>query len=160
MTCHACGGRMTAHRRTHPYTESGLPNVVLHDIEVRRCTACAEEDLVLPRLAQLHRLIAHTLATKPSRLRPEEVRFLRKHIGWSGVEFAKHMGVTPSQVSRWENGDPMSAQADRLVRALWAMTPQVRSYPLELELFADLSDESEPVHIDLAPSKDGWRVAA
>lgn len=160
MKCPICGSPMTAHHQTHLYTESGLPNVVLHNVEVRRCTSCGEEELVLPRLAQLHRLIAHTLATKPSRLRSEEVRFLRKHIGWSGVDFAKHMGVTPSQVSRWENGDPMSPQADRLLRALWAMTPQVHSYPLELEMFAELGDESEPVRLDLAPSKEGWRLAA
>jgi DNA-binding transcriptional regulator YiaG len=45
----------------------------------------------------------------------EEVRFLRKSLGWSGSDFAKHMGVAEETVSRWENdAAPIGPQADRL----------------------------------------------
>ena len=39
---------------------------------------------------------------KKRRLAPEEIKFLRKSLGWAGVDFAKHMGATPETVSRWE----------------------------------------------------------
>jgi hypothetical protein len=39
---------------------------------------------------------------KPARLSGSEVRYLRKYLGWSGADFAGHVGVDPSTVSNWE----------------------------------------------------------
>lgn len=47
----------------------------------------------------------------------EEIRFLRTHIGLSGVDFSKLMGVDAATVSRWKNGKlPMGIIAERLLR--------------------------------------------
>lgn len=34
----------------------------------------------------------------------EEIRELRKQLGWTGQRFAEEIGVSISTVSRWENG--------------------------------------------------------
>src|SRR5215203_2238863 len=98
--CRTCGKtEMTARTETYLYTESGLPNVVLVGVEVRRCSSCGHHELVLPRIAELHRTITHAIIRKPFRLSGLEVRYLRKYLGWSGVDFARHVGVDPSTVS-------------------------------------------------------------
>jgi putative transcriptional regulator len=133
MKCSQCGHSMKTARENYLYRESGLPNVTLVGIEVSRCPHCGEHEAVIPKIEQLHRVIAAATARKVPRLTPEEVRFLRKYLGWSGGDFAEHMGVTPETVSRWENGSAiMSASAERLLR-LAALSREPRSdYSLEL----------------------------
>ena len=115
--CFFCGCPMTTSRENHRFVESGLQNVVLEDVEIERCASCGEESLVLPRMEELLRVLARAVATRPERLKPEEIRLLRKHLDWSGVELAANLGVTKETVSRWENGaKPMSPPAERLLR--------------------------------------------
>lgn len=64
-----------------------------------RCDNC---EISIPHIEELHRLIAKILIDKSYRLAGEEVRFLRRVLGWSGSDFAKHMGVAEETVSRWE----------------------------------------------------------
>lgn len=59
---------MTVTLRDHLYTESGLPDVLLDGVEFRSCPQCDEEEMVIPRIARLHRLIAERVAEKESRL--------------------------------------------------------------------------------------------
>ncbi len=121
MNCHECGHTMTTQRTSLKYDASGLPGITLENIEVRRCVGCGETEWVIPRMEQLHALIAATILRKPSRLTPQEIRFLRKHLGWSGADFARMIGTKPETVSRWESGaTPMGVQADRLLRLMVA----------------------------------------
>lgn len=122
MKCLQCGTEMTARRENHRYTASGLPNVTLVDVEVRRCARCGEYEVAIPAVADLHRVMALHVGKKREQLTPEEIRFLRKCMGWSGVDFARKMGVTPETVSRWERGRlRMSAPAEALLR-IWVAT--------------------------------------
>jgi putative zinc finger/helix-turn-helix YgiT family protein len=108
---------MQSSRENHRWDASGLPNVVLIDVEVRRCPACGERTVVIPRIEALHRALAMTVIARPGRLAPQEIRFLRKWLGWSGQDFARHFGVTPTTVSRWErleDPSPMGGTAERL----------------------------------------------
>ena len=119
MQCPSCGGEMTTTRETYHYTDSGLSNIDLHDTEIRRCPSCGEEEVIIPAAESLHRSIAQQLAAKRGKLAPEEIRFLRKQLGFSGVDLAAHMGVAPETVSRWENGgQEIGPVADRLLRLL------------------------------------------
>ena len=93
--CKVCSGEMTSSREAYRYNESGLPNVILKDVEVRRCPNCGTQEVPLPRVEELHRAIAMALVHKPARFLGAEVRYLRKYMGWSGVDFASRMGVTP-----------------------------------------------------------------
>ncbi len=114
MKCE-CGTEMKSRKENYRYTESGLDNVILLGVEVRRCRSCGRSEVVLPRLEELHRTIARTVATGSSPLRPQEIRFLRKYLGYSGADFARVIGVSPETLSRWENG---KAEPSRMVDLL------------------------------------------
>ncbi len=115
--CFNCGGNLDSRRETRRYGR-GI-DVALVGVEVRHCNDCGEEEVVIPRIKQLHNAIAANLVNRPGLLSPGEIRFLRTHMGFSSKDFATHMGVTPETVSRWENlGNPMKIRktADRLIR--------------------------------------------
>ena len=117
--CFNCGGEMTTRRETRRYGR--VIDVVLVGIEVRHCDDCGEEEVVIPRIKELHNAIAADLANRSGLLSPGEIRFLRTHMGFSSKAFAQHMGVTPETVSRWENPrNPMRIRktADRFIRFL------------------------------------------
>lgn len=159
MNCPACNSEMKVSRSHHPYTESGLPDVVLVDVEVRTCKKCGETETVIPRLAQLHRVIAGLVAEKAQRLMGTEIRFLRKHLGWSAEEFAQTMGVRPETVSRWENHkEPMGATAERLLRLMALRERPIESYPNEC-LAGVAQGEAEPIRVSLMAAKSGWKEA-
>jgi hypothetical protein len=48
----------------HRYTECGLSNVVLKGIQVFHCAKCGEEEIVIPNIEELHRLIANLVPRK------------------------------------------------------------------------------------------------
>ena len=155
--CRTCGkGEMTTSTETYLYKESGLPNVVLVGVEVRRCPSCGHYELVLPRVTELHRTIAHAVIHKPARLSGAEVRYLRKYLGWSGADFARHVGVDPSTVSNWENDkDPIGPASDRLLRLMVAHGAPVDDYPLD-ELTKVENERRPPLEVRVSPVGRGW----
>lgn len=145
---------MASTRENFNYKASGLP-VTLVNVEVRRCSGCGEFEVVIPKIEELHKSIARAVIVKKTRLTPEEVRFLRTHLGWSGTIFASHMGVKPETVSRWEHGhDPMSPLADRLLRLMVLTQEPVSDYTLDKLVGVDA--ESKPAKIKAKASKTGW----
>jgi putative zinc finger/helix-turn-helix YgiT family protein len=158
MKCMECGAEVTAARETFNYKASGLP-VTLLNVEVRRCKECGEYEVVIPHMEELHKVIAHAVVGKKARLTPAEIRFLRTHLGWSGTDFAKHMGVAAATVSRWENGhEPMGPQADRLLRLMVLTKDPVSNYSLDNLVSVDA--KAKPATIKLAQSKTGWKTPA
>lgn len=136
MNCRNCSAKMKETTENYRYKESGLDNVMLADIKIRRCPDCGDVCVSIPGMEELHQEIACAVARKAGHLNPAEVRFIRKYLGFSGADFAKRMGVTPETVSRWESGaKPLGPISERMVRlAALAMTP-VRNYDLsELDL--------------------------
>jgi hypothetical protein len=67
MTCMDCGGALKVTRAPYRYRDSGLPGIVLLGVEVRRCQKCGAEEVAIPPIEELHRLIAQALPT-PLRL--------------------------------------------------------------------------------------------
>jgi putative zinc finger/helix-turn-helix YgiT family protein len=135
VTCLRCGGAMTSARGTHRYTETGLSNVVLVNVEMRACPACGERELVTPRIDVLHRAIARALTRQTGALTPEAVRFLRRWLGLTIHRFARLMGVRHQTVCRWERLDtacPLTPPADRLLKMLVAQYDATARYPLDL----------------------------
>lgn len=159
--CRTCGkAEMTTRAETYLYAESGLPNVVLVGVEVRRCPSCGHHELVLPRVTELHRTIAHAVIHKRARLSGPEVRFLRKYLGWSGADFARHVGVDPSTVSNWENDkDPIGPASDRLLRLMVAHGAPVEDYSLE-ELTKIENERQPPIEVRVSPKARGWEQVA
>jgi putative zinc finger/helix-turn-helix YgiT family protein len=157
MKCIQCEGAMTSQRESYDYGMCGLP-VILDGVTVYRCSRCGAHELALPRIEELHRVIARDVIRKPTRLSPLEIRFLRKWLGHSGEDLAELMGVTPEQVSRWENGKrDMGAPADRLLRLLVATTEPRDDY--STEHWRELRAKSTaPRKLHVRPSKSGWRI--
>src|SRR5215216_60908 len=101
MKCIECGNAMTKTVGDHLYIESGLDNVVLHNITKLHCESCGAKRLQIAAMGKLHNAIALAIASKPARLEPQEVRFLRDHLELSNKDFAELMGVSEHQASRW-----------------------------------------------------------
>jgi DNA-binding transcriptional regulator YiaG len=68
---------------------------------VCRHGGCGNYEISIPHLEELHRLLAKVLIEKSTRFTGDEVRFLRRSLGWSGSDVAKYMGVAEDTVSRW-----------------------------------------------------------
>jgi putative zinc finger/helix-turn-helix YgiT family protein len=156
VTCVRCGGAMTSRRGTHRYTETGLSNVVLVDVEMRACPACGERELVTPRIDALHRAIARALSRQTGALMPEAVRFLRRWLGLTIHCFARLIGVRHQTVCRWERLNttcPLTPPVDRLLKMLVAQHDPTGPYPLDL---FTREQQARPAPIRLV-SPD-WRV--
>lgn len=133
--------------------------MTLVGVEVRRCKACGEHEVVIPKIEHLRRAIALAVIDKRTRLTAAEVRYLRKYLGWSGADFARHTGVTPESVSRWENDrEQMGAVADRLLRLMVATKASVSDY--SLDSLAELEEKSSPVRLRVEAAKGGWHAEA
>lgn len=127
MKCYSCGSRMVSTKQTYNYSESGIPNLYLANVEVRKCRHCGEKAVVLPQIDELHGVIANLLLCKKTPLTGREVRFLRKEMELTGTALSKMLGVTNVTVSRWENEEePVSTTSDRLIRIVYYQLMQER----------------------------------
>jgi DNA-binding transcriptional regulator YiaG len=96
---------------------------------------------------------------KPARLSGAEVRYLRKSLGWSGEDFAKHMGVDPSTVSKWENEkEPIGTSSDRLLRLMIARETPVEEYSLD-ELTKIENRAEPPLKLRVRQQNQRWALA-
>ena len=157
--CPICGqDTMTMKRETFHDTISGLPHVFIVNMETWRCTSCGEHSVSYPQHAQNLRMLAQEVVMKGSRLTGDEVRFLRKHVQWSGTKLAKHLGVSAETVSRWENGhEVIGPVADRLVRLVIAAEAEEEGLRYEVANLVRIAETPVPVRITLThvPGK-GW----
>lgn len=123
-TCESCGGQMkvaiSTSEKPYQYLVSGVKDVFLVGIIVLSCPACKKESPIVPRIAELHKVIATSLLQKKESLRGDEVKFLRKNAGFPAQDFAALLGITPSHLSRIENGKTktLGSSADRLARLI------------------------------------------
>jgi len=156
MLCSNCHkAEVPIERVALPYT-SNLPNVIADGLERGLCPLCGEGFTGFPRMRELSHLVLSSVIGKPWRLAPEEVRWIRMSMGMKGEALADTLGVTPSQLSRWENAAaPTSALADRLLRMLAASFHQVPAPDLRV---ID-GTHAEPIVMRLELKRSGWRIA-
>lgn len=138
-TCTTCGGQISATEKPYQYDECGLP-VILHGVTQYTCPRCQERYAAIHEPERLHHAIGAILCQqRKAILKPEEIIFLRKNMGLKAKEFAGIMGVTPSTVSRWENGvKDMGEAHDRLLRLL---------YLLFIERAGYAADSADLIHV-------------
>ena len=155
MKCMNCGAEMGITVGLHLYEVADGLHVILKGVKKTSCPACGETGVVIPKIGQLNETIAKSIARKPERLAPGEVRFLRKYLGWSGKGFAHRFGVTPETISRWENGvRQMSSTAERLLRLSAIELSPVDEYPVP-----DLVEGGQAKQMELELDKE-WSVVA
>ena len=146
---------METRREEVEYDAAGLPGVILRGVDVSRCPACGHEQVHGPREPALHQALARAVVAKPGRLTGPEIRFLRKHLGLSGQDFADVMGSDPSTISRWENGkEPMNKHADRLLRLMVLIGKRLQKY----QLARVARDDAEPSRYEAILEGDDWRA--
>ena len=121
MKCDICQGNIASKtRQTYHYIECGLDNVYLKNVDVRICASCNEQSARIPRILELHATIGRAIAMQPCPLRGQDIRFLRKQLGYSARQWAKFMRTDASTLSRWENGQQdIGSQSDALIRLLY-----------------------------------------
>lgn len=177
MKCEQCGVEMVDRRATddapYAYILSGLDNVFLVGVTVRKCLKCGEESAVIPRIEQLHDLITESVVKRPSLLRGNEIRFMRKHAGLPAKEFATLLGINAAHLSRVENGhtNALGQQTDRLARAI--VIAATRGGNLAKEVLLDAARllsrkaKQKAKHEKVALQrplftldKEGWKAAA
>jgi putative zinc finger/helix-turn-helix YgiT family protein len=159
MTCLECGGSMRTRREVVPFDKPiGLRGVRVNTL-VARCPKCGAYEILIQDLEGLHRAIARAVVTKEARLAADEIRFLRKVLGWSGADFAEHMGASAETVSRWENGAaPMGPQADRLLRLMVMTRDPVSDYRKLDRLKHVARAKPATIRMIAKAGSNGWRV--
>ena len=162
MKCRACGEKATRRRGEYDYSELiGLP-VRLVGVTLVECESCGNEGVVIPRMSQLHRVIAGALIEKAGLLEPAEVRFLRKWLGLSSADFARRMGVAPATVSRWESESAearrkkLPGPVDRALRLMVAHEEPDTEYSADA-LDRAGSERAPALSMRLKAKRDGWR---
>jgi DNA-binding transcriptional regulator YiaG len=116
--CGNCGQKARVIRGDYVWEDVDLP-VTLKNVEQVKCAKCGNVDVIIPQLSRVMRLIAVAVIRKPYRLTGAEVRYLRKHLGMTGAEFAALLPVDKTTLSKWENDeDPVGEQSDRLIRMI------------------------------------------
>ena len=166
MKCDECGTKLIEWDSTpdEPYhfEMSGLKDVYLSGIKVLRCKKCKSNSPIIPRIVQLHDIIARTLVDQPELLSGDELRFLRKHAGLPANKFAALLEVDASHLSRVENGKTRSLgrPADKLARVL-AMEASEQEYSRNILLtIADQRIQRKKHHPPVFKLvKNKWRVA-
>lgn len=153
MKCFDCNKDMTVAKEVYHYTESGLDNVYLHNVEVYRCE-CGEEFASIPAIIKLSSVIGLNLIKKKTYLSGNEIRFLRKNAGLNAKSFAEFIGVNKSTLSRWENNkQDIDKSNDRLVRLVYANMkgiPQEEIRNLLKEIIREISQRGQSTNINIS----------
>jgi DNA-binding transcriptional regulator YiaG len=106
--------------KTYRYTESGLDNVTIHNMDVVVDDA-GEEVYAIPNILGLHKVIAHCIVAAETGMTPKELRFLRTEMGLTQGELAQVVKKDHQTVGRWERGEtPLDGNAEVVIRMLAA----------------------------------------
>ncbi len=161
MKCMQCGSKMKARRESYLYDRDGI-KATLVNVPVHRCPECGDFEVEIARIEALNTTLVGAIIRKPSRLAGAEIRFLRKSLGWSGADFARHIGVDPATVSRWETGaQDMGQVAERCLRLLVSVGTPVQDYSLDdLAELGDGQARTDSPPLRLKRSSTGWTPVA
>ena len=160
MKCINCESKKTLKKSktTYKYKDCGLDNVVLFDIVIMKCENCGEEYINFGNIEVLHNAIARTLLQKFDLLTGKEIRFLRKHLGYSGVMFASIIGFAHETLSRIENGaNKVTVSLDHLVRFAVANKFTDRNYDLHDHILNQKGIKLTRMEFKQT-SKGDWRI--
>jgi putative zinc finger/helix-turn-helix YgiT family protein len=157
MKCTKCDNKksLSPHIINLKYKTCGLDNVTVHDVTQYRCDRCGEEYLKLGDEKKLHEGIAEQLLAKKDPLTGQEVRFLRKFLGYNIQMFARLTGYDPASLSRIEHEkQPITQPFNNYIRSLVAYKiPNCRKDLHELWI----SKTGLPLkRVDILPGGESW----
>lgn len=157
MKCFCCGSE-----RSEPRPENhhlvGLQAITLVGLHVEKCLDCGEFEIPIPHHSRLMEILTHALLHKRGRLVGQEIRWLRGTLDMTGVQLARHLGVSPESVSKWEgNRMNQSPTADLLLRLLVARRLGQGVFP-DAALPLVETPQRTPLRIRLRFQDDDWRL--
>jgi DNA-binding transcriptional regulator YiaG len=154
MKCEICGEALVTRRL--PIYEAdaliGLPFVFVLDAAVERwCEKCQHgHGVAIPDEEGLEAAVAMARIHVDVKLTGQDIRFLRRAIGYPAKAVAGHLQTTHETISRWENGHlPIGPQPDKLFRFLVARK-LIKAHP-----WLKLSLDEEVLHEMVIPSTVG-----
>lgn len=142
------------------YRACGLDNVYLRSGYEQKILA-GETYTSVQDADELHEAIAEHLVLRRKVLRGQEVRFLRKFLGWTQADGGDAIGVSDQTVARWEKDQGvLEGPADRLLRlyVLGHLAGEID--PAKVLEEVRQSDSLSSDDLVLERSDDEWRVAA
>jgi len=159
MRCLFCSGTMKDTREDHQFPLSALEDVTVVDAKMRRCQSCDEYEVHYPRMLDLERALALTVAAKQGPLAPSEVRYLRRTVDSEGTELPKVLQVAPDVLARWEAGEAVMTFEQELALRLMAFNHERGPrFPLEkLARFPEGSREPLKLWLKFGPDRR-WHV--
>ena len=148
--------------KTYQYTECGLSNVFIDDVDVVQDDQ-GEETYTIKNILGLHKVIAHAIISRPrQRMTGEEFRFLRSEMGLTQEEAGKRLGRDRVTISRWERGETTIDPAVETVMKVLAIEKLGIDPDLSVEEMASQSDwavEVTEIRID-GKNPSQYRLAA
>ena len=148
--------------KTYQYTECGLSNVFIDDVDVVQDSR-GEETYTIRNILGLHKLIAHTIVSRPrQRMTGDEFRFLRSEMGLTQEEAGKRLGRDRVTVSRWERGETTIDPAVETVMKMLAIEKLGINRDMTVEELvsrADWAVEVSEIRID-GRDPSNYRLAA
>lgn len=158
-----CGGE--AAKEPYHYTQCGLDNVYLEG-GFELTTVDGEEFISISNIDGLWKVIGIEIATHEGSLSPNEIKFLRSHMGLTQQELAKKLGVDTQTYARWEKTQTkIPGPANLAIRTLFltsdAAAPEgteviTQLYDLIEESEKDLKRDFSAIH--LIRTMDGWQI--
>jgi putative zinc finger/helix-turn-helix YgiT family protein len=141
--CRKCECKLAVLKRNYHFDEIGLP-VTLKNVELVKCDECGTVEPVIPNMNGLMHAVALAVITQERAMSGGEIRFLRKYLGLSTSQFMKLLHINQSTLSRWENGETVGPQSDRLIRLLVSYkSVELRKHAEQLiEVLPDIEDRS------------------
>jgi DNA-binding transcriptional regulator YiaG len=139
--CTNCAGSVGLSRGSYRFDEIGLP-ITLQNVELAKCENCGTIEPIIPNMDGLMHAVALAVITHEPGLSGDEIRFLRKYLGLSTGGFMKLLHVNQSTLSRWENGEQVGPQSDRLIRLLvLSKSEELRQHASQLiEILPEIDD--------------------
>lgn len=162
VTCSMCDNKKPLKKKkiTRKYKECGLDTITLVDLDYYRCNKCGEEYYGYGNIEKLHTTISYLLLRKKNFLNGKEVRFLRKHLGYSGAMFARLIGYDDATLSRIETGaQPVTKAFDRLVRFTIASKLPDRNYDLHDQILKGEGITLDRIEL-IATEHGSWKLKA
>jgi len=142
------------------YRACGLDNVYLRSGYEQKIVG-GETYTAVQDADELHTAIAEHLVLRRKLLRGQEVRFLRKFLGWTQADAGDALGVSDQSVARYEKDQvALEGSTDRLFRlyVLGKLTGVLDPFKVLEEIRQ--SDNVSSDDLVLERADDHWKVAA
>jgi DNA-binding transcriptional regulator YiaG len=126
IKCPSCGNKCEILKdQNFDYQGCGLNNVVLVGIQVLHCKCGGESSPMIPKIREVHQLIAEAILFQGAKLRYCDIRFLRHQANLNINTMARYLALDKELLTAWEtenfnyegtNFKPPTPQEDLLIR--------------------------------------------